>query len=100
MNIANKITIFRVAMVPVFLLVLYSDLNNSHIIAGIIFIFASLTDTLDGYLARSRNLITNFGKFVDPLADKILVSAALISLVEMGKIPGWIVVVIIARSSL
>ena|SRR5690554_5215263 len=97
MNIANKITIFRVAMVPVFLLVLYSDLNNSHIIAGIIFIFASLTDTLDGYLARSRNLITNFGKFVDPLADKILVSAALISLVEMGKIPGWIVVVIIAR---
>lgn len=97
MNIANKITVFRVALVPIFMLVLYSDLDNSEIIAGLIFIFASLTDTLDGYLARSRNLITNFGKFADPLADKILVSAALISLVEMGKIPGWIVVVIIAR---
>lgn len=97
MNIANKITLFRVFLVPVFMLILYSNLSNSQTIAGFIFIFASLTDTLDGYLARSRNLVTNFGKFVDPLADKVLVSAALISLVEMGKIPGWIVVVIIAR---
>ncbi|NLN14866.1 MAG: CDP-diacylglycerol--glycerol-3-phosphate 3-phosphatidyltransferase [Tissierellia bacterium] len=97
MNIANKITLFRVFLVPVFLLILYSDLNNSHMIAGLVFIFASLTDTLDGYLARSRNLVTNFGKFVDPLADKVLVAAALIALVEFGKIPGWIVVIIIAR---
>lgn len=97
MNIANKITLFRVFLVPVFMIVLYSDLEYSQTIAGLIFIFASLTDTLDGYLARSRNLVTNFGKFVDPLADKILVSAALISLVEIGKIPAWIVVVIIAR---
>ncbi len=97
MNIANKITLFRVFLVPVFMIVLYSDLNNSQTIAGLIFVFASLTDTLDGYLARSRNLVTNFGKFVDPLADKVLVSAALISLVDIGKIPGWIVVVIIAR---
>ena len=97
MNIANKITIFRVLLVPLFLIVLYSNLDNSQIIAGIIFIIASLTDTLDGYLARSRNLVTDFGKFVDPLADKILVAAALISLVDLGKIPGWIVVVIIAR---
>lgn len=97
MNIANKITIFRVLLVPLFLIVLYSNLDNSQIIAGIIFIIASLTDTLDGYLARSRNLVTDFGKFVDPLADKILVAAALISLVDLGKIPGWIVVIIIAR---
>lgn len=97
MNIANKITLFRVLLVPVFMIVLYSDLSNSQMIAGFIFIFASLTDALDGYLARSKNLVTNFGKFVDPLADKVLVSAALISLVDIGKIPGWIVVVIIAR---
>lgn len=97
MNIANKITLFRVFLVPVFMIVLFSDLSNSQTIAGFIFIFASLTDALDGYLARSRNLVTNFGKFVDPLADKVLVSAALISLVDIGKIPGWIVVVIIAR---
>jgi CDP-diacylglycerol--glycerol-3-phosphate 3-phosphatidyltransferase len=97
MNLANKITLFRVILVPVFMFVLYSDLQHSTYIAAIIFIFASLTDTLDGYIARSRNLVTNFGKFVDPLADKILVSAALISLVGLGKIPAWIVVTIIAR---
>ncbi len=97
MNLANKITIFRVTLVPVFMIVLYSNLEYSTYLAAIIFIFASLTDTLDGYIARSRNLITNFGKFADPLADKILVSAALISLVDLGKIPGWVVVIIIAR---
>lgn len=97
MNLANKITIFRVFLIPVFMIVLYSGNPNSNIYAGIIFIFASLTDTLDGYIARSRNLITDFGKFVDPLADKLLVSAALISLVGMQKIPAWVVVVIIAR---
>lgn len=94
MNLANKITLFRVFLVPVFMFVLYS--NNTYLAAAI-FILASLTDTLDGYIARSRNMITNFGKFVDPLADKVLVSAALISLVELGKIPGWVVVIIIAR---
>ncbi len=97
MNIANKITLFRVFLVPIFMIVLYLDFSNSQMIAGLIFIFASLTDTLDGYLARSRNLVTDFGKFVDPLADKVLVSAALISLVDLGKVPGWIVVIIIAR---
>lgn len=97
MNLANKITLFRVILVPIFMVVLYSDLQYSNYIAALIFIFASLTDTLDGYIARSRNLVTNFGKFVDPLADKILVSAALISLVGLGKIPAWVVVVIIAR---
>lgn len=97
MNLANKITIFRVFLVPVFMLVLYSNIPYSTYIAAAVFIFASLTDTLDGYIARSRNMITDFGKFIDPLADKMLVSAALISLVELGKIPGWVVVVIIAR---
>lgn len=97
MNLANKITIFRVLLVPVFMIVLYSDFPYSTYYAAAIFIFASLTDTLDGYIARSRDMITNFGKFVDPLADKILVSAALISLVELGRIPGWVVVLIIAR---
>lgn len=97
MNLANKITLFRVLLVPIFMFVLYSDFSNSNYIAAIIFIFASLTDTLDGYIARSRNLVTNFGKFVDPLADKILVSAALISLVGLGKVPAWVVVIIIAR---
>lgn len=97
MNLANKITVFRVFLVPIFMLVLYSSIPYSTYIAAFIFIFASLTDTLDGYIARSRNMITTFGKFVDPLADKILVSAALISLLELGKIPGWSVVIIIAR---
>ncbi len=97
MNLANKITIIRVFLVPLFMIALYSNLPNSGYLAALIFIIASATDALDGYIARSRNLITNFGKFVDPLADKILVSAALISLVDLGKIPGWVVVVIIAR---
>lgn len=97
MNIANKITVFRVFLVPLFLIVLYMDFPYNQFVAAGIFIIAALTDTLDGYLARSRNLVTNFGKFIDPLADKILVSAALIALVEMNKVPAWLVVVIIAR---
>lgn len=97
MNLANKITIFRMFLVPIFMVVLYSDLSYASELAAGVFILASLTDTLDGYIARSRNLITDFGKFMDPLADKILVSAALISLVGLGKIPAWVVVVIIAR---
>ena len=97
MNTANKLTIFRIFLVPVFMIFLLSNINNGQYIATAIFIIASLTDTLDGHIARSRNQITNFGKFMDPLADKILVSAALISLIELGKVPSWVVVVIIAR---
>ena len=97
MNLANKITLLRVFLVPIFMIVLYLDIKYSTYIAAFIFIIASLTDALDGYIARSRNLVTNFGKFVDPLADKLLVSAALIALVEFGKIPAWVVVIIIAR---
>lgn len=97
MNLANKITLIRVLLVPIFMVTFYADFKYSTYIAAAIFIIASLTDTLDGYIARSRNLVTNFGKFVDPLADKVLVSAALISLVEVGKVPAWVVIVIIAR---
>ena len=97
MNLANKITLFRVFLVPVFMIILYLDIPYNMEIAGAVFIFASLTDALDGHIARSRNMITSFGKFVDPLADKVLVSAALIALVELGKVPAWIVVFIIAR---
>lgn len=97
MNLANKITITRIMMIPLFMIVLFSDIKYSNYIAAGIFAIASFTDSLDGYIARSRNLITTFGKFMDPLADKLLVSAALISLVQMDKIPSWVVVIIIAR---
>ncbi|OLS01775.1 CDP-diacylglycerol--glycerol-3-phosphate 3-phosphatidyltransferase [Tissierella creatinophila] len=97
MNLPNKITFSRVLLVPIFIIMFYIDIPNNQIYAGIIFIIAALTDTLDGYLARKNAQITNLGKFIDPLADKLLVSAALILLVESGAIPGWVVVTIIAR---
>lgn len=97
MNLANKITITRVLLIPIFMIVLFSNIPNNLYIAAFIFAIASITDGLDGYIARTRNQVTTFGKFIDPLADKLLVSAALISLVEMGQIPAWIVVTIIGR---
>nr|WP_300004541.1 CDP-diacylglycerol--glycerol-3-phosphate 3-phosphatidyltransferase [Tissierella sp.] len=97
MNLPNKITFSRVLLVPVFILMFYIDIPNNQLYAGIIFIIAALTDTLDGYLARRNSQVTNLGKFIDPLADKLLVSAALILLVEVGTIPAWVVITIIAR---
>ena len=97
MNLANKITMLRVFLVPIFMIVFYLDFPYHEIIAGIIFVIAALTDSLDGYIARSRNLVTTFGEFIDPLADKVLVSAALILLAEANRIPGWVVIIIIAR---
>ncbi|RII35174.1 CDP-diacylglycerol--glycerol-3-phosphate 3-phosphatidyltransferase [Clostridium chromiireducens] len=98
MNLANKLTLIRIFLVPVFLVfIAVKDIPYGSFIATFIFILASLTDKLDGYIARSRNQITNFGKFMDPLADKLLVTAALISLVELQVVPGWAAVVIIAR---
>ena len=96
MNIANKITTLRLILIPVFV-AFYYFMGRDNNIAAIIFIIASLTDALDGHLARSRNLITNFGKFVDPLVDKVLTMAAFIVLVEGQIIPSWAVIIIIAR---
>ncbi len=99
MNLPNKLTIFRVIMIPFFVFFVLVPVAGeaSKWIALTIFIIASLTDWLDGYLARKNNLVTNFGKFMDPLADKLLVCSALICLVELKGIPSWIVIVIIAR---
>ncbi|MCT4618676.1 MAG: CDP-diacylglycerol--glycerol-3-phosphate 3-phosphatidyltransferase [Marinisporobacter sp.] len=97
MNLANKLTVARILLVPVFMIVLLNKIPYGMYIAAGIFIIAAITDTLDGYIARSRNQVTKFGKFVDPLADKLLVTSALVCLVQMGKLPAWIVVVIISR---
>ena len=98
MNLANKLTMIRIFLVPVFLVfITVKEIPYGSIIATIVFVIASLTDQLDGHIARSRNQITNFGKFMDPLADKLLVTAALVSLVELKLVAGWAVVVILAR---
>ncbi len=99
MNLPNKLTVCRVALIPFFVVfLLYPDLTKySNYIAAAIFIIASLTDYADGKIARKYNLVTNFGKFMDPLADKLLVCAAMICLVEMGKLAAWIVIVIMSR---
>ena len=99
MNLPNKLTILRVLMIPFFVLFMLWNITGAadKWIAAVIFIVASLTDMLDGKIARKYNLVTNFGKFMDPLADKLLVSAAMICLVEMGRLPAWMVIVIISR---
>ena len=111
MNLPNKLTVFRVILIVPFVILLLGSANGwgwfTAIFGGImeyidyiavaIFIIASFTDMLDGKIARKYNLVTNFGKFMDPLADKLLVCSALICLVEMGRLPAWIVIVIIAR---
>lgn len=97
MNLANKLTVIRMILVPIFLIFMSIKKSEFTLIAIVIFILAALTDKLDGYIARSRNQITNFGKFMDPLADKLLVSSALVSLVEYNIIPTWVAMIIIAR---
>ncbi len=99
MNLPNKLTIVRVILIPFFVFFLLGDFwgDVSDYIALAIFIIASLTDLLDGKIARKYNLVTNFGKFMDPLADKLLVCSALICFVELRKLPAWIVIIIIAR---
>ncbi|WP_026655065.1 MULTISPECIES: CDP-diacylglycerol--glycerol-3-phosphate 3-phosphatidyltransferase [Butyrivibrio] len=99
MNLPNKLTVCRVILIPFFVFFLLFDPNSVSFkwIALGIFVIASLTDMLDGKIARKYNLITDFGKFMDPLADKLLVCSAMIGLIELGRIPSWIVIVIIAR---
>ncbi|MFD2759878.1 CDP-diacylglycerol--glycerol-3-phosphate 3-phosphatidyltransferase [Lentibacillus juripiscarius] len=109
MNLPNKLTLSRIFLIPVFILLLSipfdwgewmigeNVLPGSHLAAAVLFIIAAATDWVDGHYARKYNLVTNLGKFLDPLADKLLVASALILLVEMGIAPGWIVIVIISR---
>ena len=100
MNLPNKLTVLRVIMIPFFvvsLLAFHGEVRLLRNLAAAIFIVASLTDMLDGKIARKYNLITDFGKFMDPLADKLLVCSAMIALIEMNRIPSWVVIIIIAR---
>ena len=99
MNLPNKLTVVRMVLVPCFVAALLLSKTNDSLkwVALALFVIASLTDFADGYIARKYNLVTNFGKFMDPLADKILTISGMICLVELGRIPSWIVVIIVAR---
>ncbi len=97
MNTANKLTLLRIILIPAFLVVLYLDIPGANYWALAIFIAASVTDTLDGYIARHYNQITDIGKFMDPLADKCLVTAAMLWFVETGAMPAWALLVVIVR---
>ncbi len=104
MNLPNKLTIFRIILVPIMVIIPLLNLQGkflgielTYIIVTLIFILAALTDKLDGYLARKNNQITTFGKFLDPLADKILVLSAMVMLVEIGRLPAWIPIIVLAR---
>lgn len=104
MNLPNKLTLFRIILVPIMVIISFFNIPGSFLgisttmwILEIIFIIASITDKLDGHLARKNNQITNFGKFLDPIADKILVVATMIMFVEFGKLPAWIPIIVIFR---
>ncbi|KZN97663.1 CDP-diacylglycerol--glycerol-3-phosphate 3-phosphatidyltransferase [Aeribacillus pallidus] len=109
MNLPNRITVSRIMLIPIFMIVMLGDFNwgnwsvgeevipVKHVVGALFFILASTTDWIDGYYARKLGLVTNLGKFLDPLADKLLVSSALIILVEIGAAPSWIVILIISR---
>ena len=100
MNLPNKLTVLRVIMIPFFVAALMAEGGENpafRYAAAAIFIIASLTDMLDGKIARKYNLVTNFGKFMDPLADKLLVCSALICMIELGQLPAWMVIIIISR---
>ena len=97
MNTANKLTMLRVLLIPVFLIVLYAGFPYHMWVALAIFILASLTDFVDGYIARHRNMVTDFGKLMDPLADKVLVMSALLWFTECGRFPAWVLLIVILR---
>ena len=96
-NLPNSLTLFRVACIPVLVLLLFFPHKVTSFLAAVVFGLASLSDLLDGFVARRQQLVTNFGKFLDPLADKLVVSAALIMLIPLGRAPAWMVVVIVGR---
>ncbi|HHW91619.1 MAG TPA: CDP-diacylglycerol--glycerol-3-phosphate 3-phosphatidyltransferase [Firmicutes bacterium] len=97
MNLANKLTIVRIILVPIFMLFVLLKIPYGDFIAAGVFGLAAATDSLDGYIARKRKEVTKFGKFIDPLADKLLVTAALLSLVELGRLGAWVAMIIIGR---
>lgn len=97
MNLPNKLTLFRIFLIPVIVLVLLLDFSSSSLIAVVLFIIASITDAMDGYIARRDNLVTDFGKFMDPLADKLLVISVLICMIQINLVASWMVIIIVAR---
>ena len=97
MNLPNKLTLLRIILIPAFMVVLYWGFPGANYVALGIFILASLTDMLDGKIARKYNLVTDFGKFADPLADKMLVTAAMLWFVEIGQMPAWALLLVIVR---
>ena len=97
MNTANKLTMMRIFLIPVFLIVLYLEFPFHMWIALAVFVLASVTDFIDGYVARNYNQITDFGKFMDPLADKVLVMAAMLWFVEAGRMPAWALLIVVVR---
>ena len=97
MNLPNKLTLLRICLIPVFVILILSQINNFFLIACIVFMVASITDFLDGRIARKHNLVTDFGKFMDPLADKLLVLSALICMIDYDLVAGWMVIIIVAR---
>ena len=97
LNVPNLLTVVRILLVPVIVVVLLAETPNGDMLAAIVFAFAAFTDGLDGYIARSRGSITTFGKLMDPIADKLLIIAPLVSLVSLGRIAAWVAMVIIAR---
>lgn len=101
MNLPNKLTVLRMVLIPFFVIaMMWEALSFHHFWGLLLFVIASLTDMLDGQIARKHNLITDFGKFMDPLADKLLVTAAMVMFVELGAVPAWVVILILAREFL
>jgi CDP-diacylglycerol--glycerol-3-phosphate 3-phosphatidyltransferase len=100
MNLPNKLTLLRVCMIPFFVVFARMESFNMQVAAVVIYILACITDALDGHLARSRNLITDFGKFMDPIADKLLVMSALVVLTAQGRMPDWVCILMLAREFL
>jgi CDP-diacylglycerol---glycerol-3-phosphate 3-phosphatidyltransferase len=97
LNLPNALTVFRILLVPVLVVALLDKTPNGDVVAAVVFAIASLTDAIDGYIARTRNSITTFGKLMDPVADKLLIVAALFSLVSLDRLPAWVAMVIVAR---